>query len=82
VPAARCGCQPRRQITHTSHTCTLRKHPHSQQFPSAASERQGHGGHELNTLEDELNRFLLEKQLDRTLQELRRKKEAAAAGTK
>lgn len=44
------------------------------QFPTPAAERQGHGADKLNTLEDELNRFLLEQRIDHTLNELKKKK--------
>lgn len=50
---------------------------HAAQFPSAASERQGHGAHELPTLHDALAAVELEQRIDRALEELRRKKESA-----
>jgi hypothetical protein len=49
------------------------------QFPTQAAERQGHGADKLNTLEDELNRFILEQRIEHTLEELRKKKAASSS---
>lgn len=53
-----------------------------QAFPSAASDRQGHGGQALATLEDEVARHELEQRLDRALEELRKRKAAQGGGGK
>eukprot|EP00775_Hariotina_reticulata_P012776 gene12776-12904_t len=50
-----------------------------QAFPSAASDRQGHGGRDLPTLEDEVNRYALEQRIEKALEELKRRKAAKEA---
>lgn len=51
-----------------------------EKFPSIASERQPYGAKQLNTLEDELNAYAIERRIEAAIEELKRKK--AAKGDK